>query len=569
MNRRLTSFLVFGGAGLVGMAVSRRLALDLHAERVVVASLTQAESEEAVAILRRELPAVTWVSAWGNLFVPTELSGLGRGEILAESARRGQMLDFVYGDFEAALRTNHLANLIREHRPDCVVDCVNTATGISYQDTFESTAILRDDLSRLSTEGAAPDLPTDLETGLLSQGVPQIIRHVRLVYSVTTEVGVAQYLKIGTTGTGGMGLNIPYTHSEDRPSQTLLAKNAVAFAQTGLLFLMARTPGAPIVKELKPAALIGYKAIEVRAIKGRDGRPVVIWHPQRVDSAQVHELASRLPVEGFEATGQHLEVSVVNTGENGMFAKGEFAAITALSQMEFVTPEEIAETVVKELLGGNTGKDVIAALDGSVMGPSYRAGLLRNVALKDLQGIETRHGTPSIALGELGPPELSKLLFEAWLIHKACGDRVLGAVENEDGTAVDPTDLARRLADGIGESTVGRQAVSIGIPILLPDGQTFLRGPLVKVPEIKGKRKIAAMDSASIDRWARRGWIDLRPLNIRLWQDRLRRIASARQELVERGSAAVGREAYLPVMFKIGDMVAWVFNNEMGGFRHK
>ncbi len=64
------------------------------------------------------------------------------------------------------------------------------------------------------------------------------------------------YFKVGTSGTGGMGVNIPYTHSEERPSRVLLSKTAVAGAQTLLLFLLARTPGGPLVKEIKPTAAI-------------------------------------------------------------------------------------------------------------------------------------------------------------------------------------------------------------------------------------------------------------------------------------------------------------------------
>ena len=37
-----------------------------------------------------------------------------------------------------------------------------------------------------------------------------------------------------------------------------------------------------------------------------------------------------------------------------------------LGQMEFITPEEIARVVVYEIKGGNTGHDVIDALDNSV-----------------------------------------------------------------------------------------------------------------------------------------------------------------------------------------------------------
>jgi hypothetical protein len=36
--------------------------------------------------------------------------------------------------------------------------------------------------------------------------------------------GTRMYVKIGTAGTGGMGLNVPFTHAEERPSRVLLAK---------------------------------------------------------------------------------------------------------------------------------------------------------------------------------------------------------------------------------------------------------------------------------------------------------------------------------------------------------
>jgi hypothetical protein len=53
------------------------------------------------------------------------------------------------------------------------------------------------------------------------------------------------------------------------------------------------------------------------------------------------------------------------------------------------------------------------------------------------------------------------------------------------------------------------------------------------------------------------------------WQNRFRKMDRARDELAKKGSAAVSRETYLPTALKIGDVVAWIFNNEMGGFRVK
>ena len=572
VHRVFTSFMLFGGAGLVGTATCRRIARFLHPGKIVVASLTLAEAEAAVAELREEFPDIEWVAESGNLFVPAEFAFLSRGELLGDPDRRKQMLEFSFGPFEEAFASNHMAQLIAKHEPHAIIDCVNTATGISYQDVFESTADLRADLDDYlgGDGGLVPEFDSDLETGLLSQALPQIIRHVRILHRATTEVGTAMYIKVGTTGTGGMGLNIPYTHSEDRPSRTLLAKNAVAFAHTGLLFLLARTPGAPAVKEIKPAAMIGYRGVEIRKIKGRGGEPRPLYSPREVSIHGLEALPTRQDPASYDATGEELELAVVNTGENGLFASGEFGAISALAQMEFVTPEEIAQRIVMELWGGNTGNDVIAALDGAVMTPSYRAGQLRGVAMKDLTRLRDRHGKPSVALGELGPPELSKLLFEAYLIGEAYGDRLLGCMEDADGEAVEPDEMAQKLARGIADREVGRQAISIGIPILLPGGDRFLRGPIIKVPEIKGRDKVAPLtDPDSLEKWAQRGWIDLRPSNMRRWQERFRKMSAARQELAARGSAAVSRETYLPVGLKIGDVVAWIFNNEMEGYRIK
>ena len=136
-------------------------------------------------------------------------------------------------------------------------------------------------------------------------------------------------MKVGTTGTGGMGLNIPYTHSEDKPSKVLLAKNEAAFGHTGLLFLLARTPNSPIVKEVKPAAMIGYRGVEVRPARDKHGNND-LFTAKRVGVAEGSSLDLAEATGGYETQGK-LEVPIVDTGENGVFTAGEFAAITALA----------------------------------------------------------------------------------------------------------------------------------------------------------------------------------------------------------------------------------------------
>jgi hypothetical protein len=112
--------------------------------------------------------------------------------------------------------------------PYIIIDTINTATGLQNR-TFTAAKALKDRLNSLK-EGApiTNETKAAVEQVLCSLYVPQLIRHVQIFLQSMVETKTKFYLKIGTCGTGGMGLNIPYTHSEDKPSQMLLSKSAVA-----------------------------------------------------------------------------------------------------------------------------------------------------------------------------------------------------------------------------------------------------------------------------------------------------------------------------------------------------
>lgn len=553
-------YLILGGAGLVGLQVCRHIMMSMQPRRIVVASLFEHEAQQACETLRAEFgDAVAFVPEWGNLFVPSSLSGVSRGNLIQDPAKRRQLLRSLYDDFETAYEDNHLASMIRQHRPEVIVDCVNTATGISYQDVFDGAAKVRE---WINDDGFSSAGIQDLEALLLSQTGPQLIRHVRFVHRATSEYQTKMYLKVGTTGTGGMGLNIPYTHSEDKPSRKLLAKNETAFGHTGLLFLLARTPNSPIVKEVKPAAMIGYRAVKVKEVADKHGNSD-LYAPKQV-SLSGDFLSLRQDLTDYEKV-ESFKVAVVDTGENGVFTRGEFAAITALGQMEYITPEEIAQTIVLELRGANTGRDVISAMDASVLNPSYKAGLIRSAAMTDLEIVEAQSGIPSVALGRLGPPELSKLLFEAHLFKEA-----FGTMTNACASTKTPAEISEVLVSVLETSGVAKTAPSIGIPVLLPDGTNILRGPKINVPELMGHgTSVKLDDSKAVEGWVKKGWIDLRPENVDLWLSRFQKMIKARAILRDMGSASASITSYLGNTFEIGEVVAWIFNNEMTGYRMK
>jgi hypothetical protein len=229
--------------------------------------------------------------------------------------------------------------------------------------------------------------------------------------------------------------------------------------------------------------------------------------------------------------------------------------------MEFVTPEEIAQQAVLEIKGSNTGYDVIGAIDSSVMTPSYRAGVVRQTALDKLARIEEETNSHSVALGQLGPPELSKLLYEAHLLKLNYG--TLDAVMATPASEISETLYSFLLE----QDTLRTTITSIGIPVLVPDGRSLLRGPRINIPESIYHEVDLSPDN--IDNWARKGWVDLRPINYAQWQSRFQQMQRSQHLLHTRGSSAITMKAYLSDSIEIGAIVAWIFINEEKGYRIK
>jgi NAD(P)-dependent dehydrogenase (short-subunit alcohol dehydrogenase family) len=559
MDIRGKSATVLGGFGLVGSAVCREL-LRRSPRRLVLTSLRREEAEGAVRQLQAEFPGspTEIVAAWGDVLLRAEWQDPGdavqpRMAVLADPDKRRRLVADILNDLdEEILGSSLLVQLLtgvwpglRGEPADIVVDCVNTATAVAYQNIFLSARKLQSHVAA----GWDGDSLAELERLLSSLYIPILVRHMQILYESLRRAHTAAYVKVGTSGTGGMGFNIPYTHGEERPSRLVLSKSAVAGAQTMLLFLMARTPGGPaIVKEIKPTAAIAWKEIGFGTIR-RGGKAIPVFDCLPEQAYSLDDPRTLEPGGDFgRDVGRWLEAVYIDTGENGMFAAAEFAALTTLGQMSFVTPEEIARNVVVEIEGGNTGRDVVAALDGAVMGPSYRAGVLRGAARERLRQLQAEHHSPSLAFEILGPPRLAKLIFEAHLVKRVGGD-LRGALD------LAAERLAARMWAEVEQSDRLRQEIlSVGIPILLPDGRKILRGPLVH--------------SANADQ----GWVDLTPGNAARWQTRMAALRAYIKTSASDSTSRIDR-AYPSLVdwsqgdeFDEGEVVGWLFNHEdMGG----
>lgn len=555
--------LILGGWGLVGSAIARKIT-EGKPKQIIITSLFRHDAEQICSEFNKEYRKKNlFVPAWGNIFVREEFKDMDMEEYLKDGKKRTKYINDIVNELDdRMLKESSLYRLLEKFKPDIIIDCINTATAIAYLNIYKSFY----DMLKVanSKERNFDKLKEYAERMICSTYIPPLIRHVQLLYNSMLKFKTKFYFKVGTSGTGGMGLNIPFTHSEEKPSRVLLSKSSVAGAQTLLLFLMARTPDGPKIKEIKPTASIAWKKITYGDIR-RKGKPITVFETDLKKAESLKGDFRAKEEKDFRKKGT-LKTVYIDTGENGIFSRGEFEAITMNGQMEFVTPEEIAENIYRELTGGNTGNDIISALDSSAMEPSYRAGFLQHRAVEKIKELEKKNNTHSVAFEMLGPPRLSKLLFEAHLLKLIYGNFWKFLKDNPKNATKKVLELIKK------NSSLRNEIVSIGIPILLPDGKKVLRGPDMKIPSL-AKGDVLKLDKKKVDKWTYDCWVDLRESNWRNWKKRFEIIIKQTNNNFDGlfSSRVTFSHDYWHGFneINIGKIVGWIFINEEEGLRMK
>ena len=188
------TIMILGGSGLVGHAVARRVLL-CRPNRVVLVALSERETEDAATGLRPLAGDAAVVTEYGNVYLPATLARLDRETLLDDAAHRRLLVDDIFGDLtEELLSRSFLVQLFVKHRPDAVVDCINTATAFAYQDVYRSSR----DLVASAARGAADQ--ATIERHILTQPIPQLTRHIQILVEGLKRAGARAYVKIGTSG---------------------------------------------------------------------------------------------------------------------------------------------------------------------------------------------------------------------------------------------------------------------------------------------------------------------------------------------------------------------------------
>ena len=233
--------------------------------------------------------------------------------------------------------------------------------------------------------------------------------HAELFEALARAPGKVTYLQIGTTGSGGLGFDIPFTHGGPVEDMPIIHKAAFAGMASQLLVMIARSFSRERVRiaEVKPGlAIFGERVL---AERHRD-----------------------------------LSVVTVDGGESGVYTRDELALLTCY--MGYTTAGRVADKVMAALAGHTTtgavpGHDITRAIDGTIISEEPEDRALRDALLASMSRL-TEGALALPATGNLGPPTITRDLTLAAAVL---------AGQGPDGPLVsDAFDYVRATRPGLG-----------------------------------------------------------------------------------------------------------------------
>lgn len=529
------------GAGQIGKAIARRI-LDFNPEKVIFHNLTKSESDFCVKYFQKFCNDTELISSYGDVFMPYELN---KAYSMEEKLQNKEaLLDFYYSEFnDETLKLSTIYNLVAEYRPDIIIDAMNSGTVLGCN--FNPDAV-----KNIVHQG---NVETDTVAQiLLNDFVPKAINFVYSLKLAMEEFGIQKYLKVSTTGLGGMGMNMPYTHG-DTPksalSYALMGKVSAAGVLHQLLWSLSHTNGLNI-SLIVPSTYVGYDSAKFEPIETDVG---LIKKLEGFEN-KILTMGEKLAYSDKKENSKYLEFPVVRAGENHVYSLYELNALTAVGQMEAITKEEVADAAIEDILG-RSKKNLLNYMDAGTLGPTFAGRVMSEKSKKELMTLMKDHNVTSIATGNLGAT-VAKELYELYLIKAICG--TVDELKNKSAE-----EIYVGICDYLNKnSSIITEMISLGLPVIKENNEIYI-GNYSLYPT---KHNDLTITPENLEKWSKVAWVDLRIKTIKNWRDRIIEIyndamvlSSDRTFKLNRAISAIEND------YDIGELLAYHFNMQEKG----
>lgn len=451
--------LVLGGCGLVGMNVVLLLQKKGF-KNISIVSLNDKAAQTRIRNLKNNTGIKVYL---GNILLCNKISGFTLKQLLVNKNKTNHLLKYLSKSLKESYSDSFVVKIIESSKADVIIDCVNTATITAY-------------ISKNKTAGLYFD-KIDLGLKLLFK----YYQHLNCLFS-SKENTVKEYIKIGTSGIGGMGFDIPFTHGEEKPSNQLLMKIAIAGAQTMLLFALKNTKNFPIIKEIKPATAIFDTEPKETKLRDITNRELQITNIGGLNKKDILIADNRIQPDIY-----------MDGGESGYYSLDEFRVLTNPTQMGLVSSQTVAKIVYDEMMGFSN-RDVLTGIHKYCIRGS-NSSTLRNNIFKQLN----KRANKIIISKNLGPAKISKLILESYLYLKLFNSKS-ELIKSGKQALID------YIINNIrGSVEISRNLSLMGMPIILEDKKVVLFGKIIVPPEYGAKWR-----RSNFVKLINEVWIDMR-----------------------------------------------------------
>ena len=471
------------GTGQIGKAILRMI-VDKSPKVVVIHNLTKKESELVVKKYSCLFENIKFIVSYGNIFMPYKLKDLKNRDLYQKS---DDIISYFYSEItEKSLENSTIGKIIKKYKPDIIIDAINTATvlGNAYNPEYVNECYFRN-----ASDCCRKIMVDDYTTKL-----------IMFIYSLKYAIEkykVSKYVKVSTTGLGGMGINIPYTHGDNpklQLSSALMGKISASGVLHQLLWNLSHVKGMNI-SLIIPSAFVGYDSVLDEPIETDMG----LLKKRKVTGS--YKLRAGDELKYFDSeSDEYLKFPVVRAGENHVYSKLELNVLTAMGQMEAITKEEVANKVMDAIYGSSVN-DILSSLDRTMLSPTYSGREMIYEVQNEINRINKRKY--GIATGNLGV-NLSKKLYELYII-KQCVNTI------EELKKISTKDIVKMIDDVLSNDLI-EEIISLGIPIIKGDNSIYI-GDYSLVPS-RDEDKIISEER--VKRWSAIGWVDLRFDNINI-----------------------------------------------------
>ena len=476
--------ILFIGTGQIGKAILNEI-VKTSPRKIIIHNLTEKESVDVCEEYSQRYSDIEFVASYGNVFMPYLIKDVDNKRLYEKT---DEIIDYFYGEITtASIEKSTIAVLVKEYSPDLIIDAINTATvlGNAYNPEYNF----------LCYQNNAKDCCKKL---MVDDYTTKIVNFVYCLKYCLENHEVKKYVKVSTTGLGGMGINMPYTHGDNpkyQLSSALMGKMAASGVLHQLLWNLSHENNIDVSLVI-PGCFVGYDSVMSEPIETEKGllkkrRNIT---PISINDCKVLEYNKNI------ASDEYLEFPVVRAGENHVYSKCELEVLTAIGQMEAITKEEVAMRVMECLYSGSI-HDVLKALDGAMLQPTYSG---RKMIEKLRNKLEEYNITNGIATGNLGGT-LSKYLYELYYLKLN-----FPTIDEIKANNLD------KIADKINayhDEALIEEIVTLGLPILKNDNSLYISDYTL----IPGERDNKDINADNIDYWCKIGWVDLRSKNIDQW----------------------------------------------------